>query len=145
MSWKWGKGSATLSELGDPVTGSTSYRLCVYDDGVLKMSPGIDPGGTCDGNPCWTATATGQKYKNKSGNADGITQVKMKSGSGKAKIQVKGKGAGLVLPFPVSDTSNVTVQLVKDPASGPECWQAVFPAAAKKNDPAKLKFLDKIP
>lgn len=39
------------------------------------------------------------------------------------------------------NTVGVTVQLVKDPARGPECWEAVFPPPALKND--HVVFRDK--
>lgn len=148
LIWKWLKATADLSDFGDPgiLGGDTNYRLCVYDDGVLKMNPAIAAGGTCDGEPCWqTAGATGIKYKNTAGNAAGITMVKMKAGAGNAKIIVKGKGSGLSLPFPITDATAVTVQLVKNPGSGPECWELKLPAPAKANDTTKELFLDKIP
>jgi hypothetical protein len=146
LQWRWSDGTAVAGDFGDPVTGTTNYALCVYDDGGLVMSPAIAFGGICGGNTCWTMNSKGQlTYKNKSGNTDGITKVTLKPDptAGKAKIQVKGKGASLTLPLPLTDGSNVTVQLVKNPGSGPECWQAVFPAPATKTGP--LLFQDQIP
>ena len=144
LLWQWSKGSASLADFGDPVAGTTSYRLCVYDDGVLTMNPAIAGGGTCNGKPCWKiGGGTRLTYTNRTGNADGITGVTLKSGSGKAMVQVKGKGAGLALPFPVTDSVAVTVQLVKDAGSGSECWGATFPSPAKKNEAEQ--FLDRTP
>lgn len=147
LRWKWSEGTAGSGDFGDPgiLGGTTSYRLCVYDDGVLTMSPFIDAGGTCDGEPCWSGGSAGLKYKNKLGNADGITQVLIKGGEGTATVRVKGKGSALQLPFPIADTANVSVQLVKNPGSGAQCWETVLPAPAKANDADKRKFLDKVP
>ena len=142
LDWTWG-GSATLADFGDPIGGTTNYRLCVYDDGVLKMSPAL--AGGCDGSACWTATKAGLTYKNKNGNAEGITAVSLKVGAGGARVSVDGKGAGLALPFPISGATAVTVQLVKNPGSGPECWEATFANPARVDDAAKLRFQDKMP
>ncbi len=145
LTWQWSGGTANRSDFGDPIGGTTNYRLCVYDDGVLKMNPAVAEAGTCDGKPCWKESKTGFTYKNRSGNADGITQMTLKAGNGKAKVAVQGKGARLSLPFPIGDTTAITVQLVKNPGSGPECWALTFPQPAKVYDAAKLKFWDKIP
>ena len=145
LQWKWSNGSVGAGAFGNPVTGSTSYALCVYDDGALVARRAITGGGECDFVDCWTTNSKGLlKYKNKFGNADGITKVALKpDATGKAKIQVKGKGGASPLPLPLTDGSHVTVQLVKDAASGPECWQTVFPAPPTKAGP--LVFQDQAP
>jgi hypothetical protein len=142
LRWQWSRGTAAAADFGDPVAGSTNYRLCAYDDNELFISAGIDAGGLCDGKSCWTASRSGFKFRSRNGNADGIAQVRMVASDGRALIDVKGAGSVLGNLFPVTDASGVTVQLVKDPASGPECWSATFAAPAKRNDPAELKFLD---
>lgn len=145
LSWKWQNGTAHLADLGDPVGSTTNYRLCVYDDGVLNSSPAVTQNEMCEGESCWTASSTGQQYKNKLGNASGITKVKMKAGTDKAQIQVSGKGAGLALSFPFAATTAVTAQLVMDLASGSSCWESVFVAPVKINDTGKRKFMGKMP
>lgn len=140
--WKWTKGHARVDDFSDPLTGDTNYALCVYDDGVLRMSPAISAGGTCGNRPCWSRQGDSSlKYRNASGNADGITLARMKPGSSNGKIMVKGKG--VALPFPVGDTANVTVQLIKNPGSGLECWESVFPNPARQNTASS--FLARIP
>ena len=143
MSWKWSAGTADVADFGDPLD-ATSYPLCIYEDAVLVMSAEIAAGGTCGSKPCWKDLGgKGFGYKNKEGNAAGVTGVTLKAGNGKASIALKGKGGSLQLPLPITDMSTVTVQLLKDVDSGSECWEAVFEAPAGKNTP--LKFSDKLP
>lgn len=144
--WRWINGSAALSDFGDPVNGGTNYRLCVYDDGVLRMSPAVAAGGTCATQACWDMMGTvGLRYHNNPGNADGLTQVRLKAGVGSAKAMVKGKGAALTMPFPVTQRSALTVQLVKNAGTAPECWETTFLPPATVSDPVKPKFVDKVP
>ena len=145
LDWTWAGSSANLADFGDPIGGTTNYRLCVYDDGVLKTSSALAGASACPGTTCWTATKAGLTYKNRSGNSDGITAVSFKAGSGNAKVKVDGKGAGLALPFPMSAATAITMQLVKNPGSGPECWEATFANPAKVYDAAKLRFQDTLP
>jgi cysteine-rich repeat protein len=146
LLWKWLKGTVgSPSDFADPVAGG-SVTLCIYDDGSLVQSHVVAPGGDCGGKPCWKTVGTkGFKYKNKSGNDDGITKVLLKSGMGKAKLLVKGKGANVRAPQtdpmdPIyTQSSQLTVQLV---VSGGACWQAVFPNPASST---ATQFKDKIP
>ena len=142
LLWKWSLGSADIGDLGNPANGTTNYRLCIYDDGVLRLSPAIAAGGLCSGQPCWAELATSNKYKNTSANPDGITAAKMKAGSGNASILVKGKGGNLSLPLPFTNAAAVRVQLVRNPSATIECWESVLPMPAI-NDGSK--FSDKIP
>lgn len=148
LVWNWLKGTAALADFGDPgiLGGTTSYRLCVYDDDALVMDPAVDTGGTCNERPCWSLAGTkGLQYKNKPGNDEGITMLKLKSGTGIASISARGKGSALALPFPLTDTTAIAVQLIKNVESGPQCWADTFAAPAILNDPVKLKFIDKTP
>jgi len=137
LSWKWA-GTASLADLGDPTQGSTNYAFCLYDDGVLKMSPAIPAIGSCGDKPCWKATATGRQYKDKFGSYGGITKVKIKATLGAAAIQVKGKGSILASPFPISDATAVTVQFVRNPGAGVECWESVLPAPPRTSTGSKF-------
>jgi len=136
--WKWIRGTAAIGDFGDPAAGGESYTMCIYDDNNLVWSPSVQGGGMCGTKPCWkaspkTGTAKRYRYRNKATNTYGIFKVLMKAGTGNAKILVKGKGGNLVLPLPVNQTTNVTVQLLRSTTSGTQCWEAVFPAPAKKN------------
>jgi len=142
LTWNWGKGAATsLSDFGDPVNGTTSYQLCVYDSVLSVPTPVMalmaPPGGICAGKPCWAAKKTGFLYKDKNLTNDGLMQLQFVAGAdGKAKIVVKGKGVNLPVPAPAgpglfAQDIVVTVQLVN---SDGVCWEADFSAPAKKND-----------
>jgi hypothetical protein len=134
LTWSWNKGDATaLSDFGDPVNGSTSYTLCIYDDGGPVMTLTAPPGGECSGKPCWAAKRTGFLYNDKDLTNDGLKQLKLTAGpAGKAKVSVKGKGQNLPMPaLPFAQNPAVIVQLVN---SDGMCWEADFSAPAKRND-----------
>lgn len=140
FSWQWG-GTAALADFDDPLT-TTDYALCIYDDGALVASYVVGAGGTCDGKPCWAATGTtGFKYKAKSTNSQGFFKVILKGGAGGGKILVKMRRSNLLLPVPASgtamfnQTTSLRLQLRKDPAGGPECWETVFGPGPTLNTP----------
>jgi hypothetical protein len=144
FAWKWGKGAATdTADFADPVSGAASYHVCVYDDSeslqpLLDLS--IEPGGTCSGKACWRAVSTkGFGYRNKTGNAHGVTGVKLSSGAaGKSKVQVKAGGLSLATPnLPL--TPPVTVQLLIDAGLGAECWQTTYVAEPQLNDTERFR------
>ncbi len=133
------------TDFGDPVNGSTSYTVCVYDEDagtpVFKMGASLAPGGMCGTRTCWKAVSgKGWVYKNKTGNAGGITKVQLKGGApGKPQVQVQGKGTSLPLPAPISGTEffdqdpAVIVQLYS--SSPADCWSSTFDSlSTKKND-----------
>jgi hypothetical protein len=150
LTWKWNKGVVPLDvgDLGDPLAGGTAYAVCIYDqtggEPVFKMGALVAPGDTCDAGPCWSARgSSGWVYKNRAGNAAGITKVLLKSGeAGKAKVLVRGAGAALPLPAAASATEffdqdpAVIVQL--HATSPPSCWSSAF-ATAKRNDDSHFK------
>lgn len=143
LAWKWSKATVAEGDYGDP-SASTSYALCIYDDGLLVLDRSVAAGGTCGYDECWFPGNRGSfKFKNKVGNDDGITSASLKTGAGSAAIAIKAKGLRLSLPLPLEQSSDVTVQWVKDPLSGDECWESVLPAPAGKSDTEQ--FADKIP
>jgi hypothetical protein len=142
LGWSWVNGAATtVADFGDP-TATTSYRLCGYDrtagTPALVFSTGVAAGGTCDGKPCWRASKTGFRYRDRSAGAEGVRQVVLKAGAaGKSKIQVRGQGPKLALPaLPLAQGPSVTVQLR---SSGGQCWEASYDAPAKRNDASNFK------
>jgi len=136
---KWAKGSAVdLTDLGDPTT-SDAYFLCIYDAGERVSSTALPAGGTCAGKPCWAATETGFRYKDKDRTPDGAQVAKLKAGAaGKAGATVVGKGANLETPNPSSFTGPILVQLQR--AGTGVCFEATYSAPFKKN--ADGKFVD---
>jgi hypothetical protein len=143
FKWKWRRGAATdVADFFDPVGGSASYRVCVYDDSANSqplMQINVPPGGVCGSRPCWKASgSTGFSYKNKAAAPDGLTNLKLKAGvSGKASVQAKGKGTNLPTPT-LGLTLPVTAQLLITSGSTTHCWQTTY-TAASVNDVARFK------
>lgn len=135
--WKWLRGTTDIAQFGDP-TLDTSYVLCVYVDGAPIMEAAIESGDN------WSSKRRGYKYKNKEGNSDGIFIGLLKEGVGKAKILVKGRGKNLAMPtLPLNPSSDVTVQLVRDPEEPTECWEAVFTPPFKVDTETRFKDKEK--
>ena len=152
LGWKFTKGDATtVADFGDPVNGSTSYDLCVYDEtaGVpsLILQASIPAGGLCKGKPCWkgagAANKNGFRYSDKLTSNGGIQKITLKPGiDGKAKVQVKGKGANVAPPpLPLAQDTSVTVQLKN---SAGVCWGTSYDAPADKNEPEQFKDKHKV-
>ena len=139
LTWKLRRATFAAADLGSPDT-DTTMAMCLYADGALAMSAVIDAAGVCDGKPCWKALGTrGFKYKNRDGNASGITKATLKEGTGKGSILIKGKGASLAPPLPLTVGSGVTAQLIRFDA--PQCWEAAFPSFIKSDDESfKARF-----
>jgi hypothetical protein len=146
LVWKWLKGPALLqADFGDPVNGSTAFRLCIYDSAGLVSQLNVTAGGTCGSNPCWKALGTkGFKFKDAALASDGLLTIIMKGGAaGKSKAIVKAKDGNLPIPGLALDASTaVTVQLLRNDAASP-CWEGVYPGPATVNSTTKYK--DKVP
>jgi cysteine-rich repeat protein len=144
LIWKWKKGAlaATQGDFGDPVNGTSSYKLCLYDStaGVRTLKRGmiVEPSGVCGVDPCWSAISTkGWKYRS-DGNGDGITLVLLKGGdAGKPMVLIKAKGLGVQAPEPI----NLSEYLDVDPevvvqwhgSDPPNCWTQSFGTATTNN------------
>jgi len=149
LQWKWLQGAANFMDFGDPVSGSSTYRLCVYDEtgGIphLKLDVSAPAGRMCRSRACWKqlgiATPRGFKYRDPDLMPSGVHLIILKAGTlGKAKILVKGKGASLPATTAFDQDTDVTAQLVKSDGG---CWQAVYPAPAVKNGGGR--FTDRVP
>jgi hypothetical protein len=130
LKWKWARGEATtLDAFRDPVGGTATYRVCVYD-GSAAAQPLVeiaaDAGGTCGRSPCWRARSTGFVYRNASGTSDGIVRLTLASGvAGRASVFAKAKGIRFATPrLPLA--LPVTVQLVVDDGATTACWQSTY-------------------
>jgi len=141
LKWKWAKGDATaVSDFGDPVGGTGTRRLCVYDaSGAAqpRLAAAVPAGGTCGTRPCWKPTKNGAAYTNKDATPDGITSLKLKAGlDTKAAVQASGAGTNLAMPvLPLSLPA--TVQLLIDDGATSTCFETVY-TAANRNDATKL-------
>ncbi len=153
MNFRWQKGAATtVGDFGDPVNGSTSYDLCVYDESgdvpSLVMSATIPAGGSCRGRPCWKTSGTGAvngyRYNDRDASNAGIRRIVLRPGvQDKARVQVKGKGANLALPgLPLTQDSHVTIQLRNDVG---RCWGTAYDAPAAINDGDRFKDKHSVP
>lgn len=141
VAWSWVDGAATtVADFGDP-TATTSYRLCVWDAAAgvprLVASTGIAAGGTCGDAPCWRASRTGFRYKDRRAAAEGVRQLVLKAGSaGRSKIQLRAQGDALTPPqLPFAQSPAITVQLH---GSAGGCWQSTYGAPARRNDAAQF-------
>jgi hypothetical protein len=135
FKWKWNRGAATsVSDFADPVNGSAAYRVCLYDSSG-KPQPlrevALAPGGTCGTTACWRLLGNitlpkGYSYRNRLGNADGLTDASLQAGlASKAKLQVRGKGVNLAMPA-LGLSLPVTAQLLIDDGMTVQCWQTTF-------------------
>lgn len=140
FTWSWLKGSSTSAEFGDPVHGTSTYRVCLYDGATdlptLQLEASAQAGGTCAGKPCWkqigSATPRGFRYWDPNLASNGLASVLLRAGNpGHAKIIVRTKGASYSPTIPLNQGTTMTVQLVR--ADGDLCWQGVYPAAPTPN------------
>lgn len=124
LAWAWKKGAATsVADFGDPRR-SSSYALCVYDAGGLVASTSLSPGGTCDGEPCWTVRSKAKGFKGLRLEANGKASVGLSTGeAGKAAIKLKASG-GTVDSTPLPFTPPVTAQVVQSDSS--RCWSDTY-------------------
>jgi hypothetical protein len=139
LIWKFNKGPAlTQNDFGLP-TGTTSYALCVYDDGALVLQAQVGPSALL-----WkpVAVTKGWKYQEPGGMQDGVTKVKLLGGAaGASKILFKAKGVNVPLPPPVgvkeffSAMVEVRAQLH---ASGGACFETAFTPAQVITNTARL-------
>ena len=95
LQWKKLADATTQAGFGDPVEGTTTVALCVYDDAdaLVAQMLGVNLGEGCAGNACWKVTGTvGYAYKDKANSSDGLSKLGYKSGdAGKGKADSKGK------------------------------------------------------
>ena len=112
------------TELGNPVTGTTRYDVCVYDDalrlvGSLNVDRAAQPCGT---RPCWRVVGTkGYRYLDRDAGADGVRSIVATGGlAGRGRIVVKARNderrGQTSMPLGMTSalqlTQSVTVQAV---------------------------------
>jgi hypothetical protein len=151
LTWSWSRGAQTASdEFGNPVTGSSSYAICVYDTtaghAALVSSITATAASTCGTAPCWGPTRKGFRHLERT--ASGGLRISLSSGAeGRASIRVKAKGNRLPLPSPASSTQlfhqdpTFTVQIVR--TDGGPCWGATYSMPAARH--TAERFVDKLP
>lgn len=90
LQWKKIESLTTTGDFGDPVIGSTSLALCLYDDADgLVHSFVVDRGSdTCDGADCWAYKGSGFSYRDPLASSAGIAKASFSPG-----LEFKGKAA----------------------------------------------------
>ena len=87
--------SVPLAFFGDPVTGTTGYAVCIYNEANARVATlrVNRPQQQCGTRPCWKiAGGVSYKYADKLLASDGMLSLQMKSGeAGKGKFTAKGK------------------------------------------------------
>jgi hypothetical protein len=146
LVWKWARGTTDIAELGDPLLGSTDYRVCLYDEtagaGSLLLSLSALSADEC-GATCWKPKSSGYRYSAPDGSVKLILKA---STTGKASIVAKAKRSSLYVgPASagqlVNQDSRVVVQLVASTSS--VCWEAAFVSPATRSSPTA--FGDRLP
>ena len=133
-------GAPTLAAFGSPID-VTSYALCIYDDGVLKIDASVPPSASK-----WQESGhmTAYRYADGLASADGIKRMLLKSAAdGRVRIIVRSKGPNVELPAPVgperffNQSVSVVVQLSNDMGA---CWEATLrPADTVINHSRRFK------
>lgn len=143
LIWTWAGLGTVAADLGDPTAGG-GYVLCLYDKvgadqrQVLEMD--ALGAATCNaaGSACWSATATGFRYKD-STNRNGATKAfTATAGAGESgKFRATGTGPTLSLPsLPLSLAPQVQAQVINTATDA--CWSATY-SAAVRNDASQFK------
>jgi len=145
------KSALSQGQFGNPVTGATSYSICIYDEndalvGEMEVDRAQANCGTPP-RPCWKdLSGKGYKYKDKDTSADGIRKIITKGGdAGKGNVIVLGKNNAskgqVSLPTGIAaalqDNTEVTVQVVTSDA---DCF-GVTADTVKKADGSMFKAL----
>jgi hypothetical protein len=113
------------NQFGDPVGGSTAYKVCIYDaaNGLSGEYTVARAGDTCGSLPCWSAVSgKGFKYKDAGTTTDGILKINALGGdAGKGKVLVLGKNKTGTLPLGVAaalqNETSATVQVLTSDAA----------------------------
>jgi hypothetical protein len=144
--WEWKRGEeTTLAELGDPVNGTTSYALCIYDETAgsptLFLGAAAPAAGACSG-PCWRSVGMrGLNYADPTGTPNGIRRMVLRANrEGRARMLLKAKGANLALPsLTMAQDPRIRVQLVNSDGA---CWEGSYSQPAVRHD--QKVFHDKV-
>ncbi len=112
------------NDFGDPVTGATAYKICIYDstDQPVGEYTVDQAGALCNGVSCWSSITKGYKYRDKGTSTDGILKINLFGGdAGKGKVIVVGKNKTGNLPTGVASAmqgeTSATVQVLSSDAS----------------------------
>jgi cysteine-rich repeat protein len=135
----------TLDDLGDPVSGTTRYAVCVYGPEVafdVRLERG---GATCGTQPCWKNLGiTGYAYKDALASAEGVTALKEKGGTpGKGSIAFAAandakQGESALATGAAAALAGATSATVQVLASDGSCYEAAL-GTVRKADGTQFK------
>jgi hypothetical protein len=134
----------TQGQFGNPVSGTSQYNLCLYDDtGALVADLNVDKAGASCGTPpkpCWKVISTlGYKYLDPETTADGVAKIVGKGGDAlKGKVVFKASNNVTLgqanLPTGIAaallNNTQATAQIVVDDGS---CFGQTV-TSVKRND-----------
>ena len=96
------------AQLGDPVAGTSAFRVCIWDTPRDRTSPrlvydaDLPAGGTCTGKPCWRVLRTkgsrGVRFRDRTGGNPGGVELLEVRARGSCKISWALVAGGLELP-----------------------------------------------
>jgi len=103
-------GSVEADDFGDPISGTTSHAICIYDEtGDVVADLRVDrAGATCGTSACWRALAdAGYRYKDPEGSADGVRTIVARGGSGTGRLIVKARNTTSSAALPTGITARL--------------------------------------
>jgi len=126
------------SQFGDPVRGTTSYEVCIYDaaDQLKGAYTVARAGDLCGRLSCWsTISDRGYTYSDESRAADGIAKIELSGGEpGKGKVQIVGENApssaSAGMATSLRNQTAATVQLLTSDAA---CFSATLTHVKRAN------------
>ncbi len=134
LAWGWGHGAATsTADFGNPVIGTTSYALCLYDDSAQsqpRLSMRLPEQADCAGDDCWRQAGEGFRFRSDDGLPDGARRGDLRPGErGRSSIKVRARGPGIDLPGVL--TLPVTAQWVRTDDAVAPCWGVEYLEAVR--------------
>lgn len=134
LAWGWSHGAATsAADFGNPVSETTSYALCLYDDsaqGQPRLSMRLPTQADCAGDPCWRQAGEGFRFRSDDGLPDGARRGDLRPGeNGRSSIKARARGAGIDVPEGL--TLPVTAQWVRTDDGAAPCWGAEYLEAVR--------------
>jgi hypothetical protein len=138
VRWSWKGVVPAATDLGDPVSGASAYRFCVYDGGKSLLFGAVAPTGhRCGARPCCTHRKDGGfRYHDRAGESGGVVLLRLAAGK-HAGLTFRAEGPGLAPPpLPVA-AGSLTAQLRRDDDAS-HCWESVF-ARPLSDTPARFR------
>jgi len=136
LNWNLLTRNGSPAALGNPVSGDTSYAVCIYDQSAggeskLIIAENIFASDNCGSDRrnmnCWTKAGSRLRYQKRSVNPKRQLDLKVSSAAARSEIRLSAKGIGFAAfdadTLPLKQAPSVTAQLI---TSANSCWQADF-------------------